>query len=315
MCVRAPRTAHPLRTGGFVCSAHTIRPRRRLRRRSSRVHLHRIAVLLLGLGGRLVLLLGRGLVGRQLQVVGQDAALEGALEARHLLDGLGLHDGLLDALDDLRRGPGLGRVDGHPLHLLVHDARRRDLLHKLLAAVASEQEAGGLALLVLDAAEVQDAQRLGALVDHVGPVVLHLRHGVLQQAEVLEVLELGQGLEVHQLLQLVPGEDHGAQVRHRLEAVLGYAADAVAHEEQDAEPLQGREVPKLDQVVVAKVDALVSVIRAAQVLDGRDLQATQQELALLRRIETLRRLLDQLQGEPHGGNRGLMPLLPSRPNS
>merc|ERR1719277_176204 len=72
-----------------------------------------------------------------------------------------------------------------------------DLLEEALASLAREEQRRGLALLVLDAAEVQDPQRLGAPVDHVGPVVLDLRHGVLKQAEPLQGLQPRERLQVH----------------------------------------------------------------------------------------------------------------------
>lgn len=55
--------------------------------------------------------------------------------------------------------------------------------------------------------------------------------------------------------------------------VLGDAADPVVHHQQDAQPLEGREVADLDEVVVAEVDALIGVHGPTEI-PRRRVQAT-----------------------------------------
>lgn len=90
-----------------------------------------------------------------------------------------------------------------------------------------------------------------------GGAYLPSRNRILQQHEMGQLREAGQGIEVSQLGEVVRREDEGGEVRDRLGERGRDARDAVAGEQEGAQARREREVGELGDVIVGEVDGIL----------------------------------------------------------
>lgn len=114
--------------------------------------------------------------------------------------------------------------------------------------------------LQLDLPEVQRLE-VGKLAQDVESVVWLLHHRVIQEAEVGELCEAGEVVELGQARDLVARQDEALEGRQLVAEVRPNARDEVVRQHERLEPAHAREVVELRDLIVAQVDRVELVLQ------------------------------------------------------